>query len=273
MLFLRNASHQRRTSARPVAVVRLLGLTTQGLWHKKAFLFSGVEETALAPAFFSQGAARQRRLQRSDPMVSKSLRMAIEGESMHGRPGLERGPCLRILMITVTAWALLGAITGAQSPEGFFQDPDALGPMDGPGDKTVVHVYFGDSSSRFLTAEKRVIPGFEEPVETGKRILAELIQGPRSGLDRTLGPDTRLRALFLTAEGTAYVDLSPAVSQQHPGGCREELLTIYSIVNSLVLNIEPVKRVKLLIDGQEAQTLAGHIDLRYRFKADMLLIR
>ena len=52
-----------------------------------------------------------------------------------------------------------------------------------------------------------------------------------------------------------------------------ELLTIYSIVNSLILNVPNIKAVKILINGNEAKTLAGHIDLQTAIKANMLLIR
>jgi hypothetical protein len=50
-------------------------------------------------------------------------------------------------------------------------------------------------------------------------------------------------------------------------------MTVYSLVNSIVLNLETVEAVKILIDGQEETTLAGHIDLRNPFTANMLLIR
>ena len=51
------------------------------------------------------------------------------------------------------------------------------------------------------------------------------------------------------------------------------MLTIYSIVNTLVLNMEEIRWVKLLIGGQEAATLAGHVDLSHLFNADMLWVR
>jgi hypothetical protein len=50
-------------------------------------------------------------------------------------------------------------------------------------------------------------------------------------------------------------------------------MTIFSIVNSLILNIPEVDAVKILIEGRESMTLAGHIDLRSSFKANLLLIR
>jgi spore germination protein GerM len=170
-------------------------------------------------------------------------------------------------------WILFCGPTGAQAPSSLFQEREDLFPGWEQGEKTVVHIYFADKSGKFLTAEKRVIEGSEDSIEAARRILTELIQGPKSDLTRTMAPATRLRALFQTDDGTAYVDLTQAVAENHPGGCRDELLTVYSIVNSLVLNIDKVEAVKLLIEGQEALTLAGHIDLRFLFKADMLLIR
>ena len=84
---------------------------------------------------------------------------------------------------------------------------------------------------------------------------------------------TMLEAIFITADNICYVDLSEAVRKNHPGGSNTELLTVYSIVNSLILNITTIERVKILIDGQETPTLAGHIDLQFPAKANMLLIR
>ena len=89
----------------------------------------------------------------------------------------------------------------------------------------------------------------------------------------TIPADTTLLALYVTQDRTAYVDLAQTITDQHPGGVKSELLTIYSIVNSLILNIPQIDAVKILIQGREAMTLAGHIDIRFPFKANLLLIR
>ena len=73
---------------------------------------------------------------------------------------------------------------------------------------------------------------------------------------------TTLRALYLTANGAAYVDFSRDIMTAHPGGSLDELLTIYSIVNALTMNLPAVTSVQVLVDGKEADTLAGHVDLR-----------
>ena len=73
---------------------------------------------------------------------------------------------------------------------------------------------------------------------------------------------TTLRAVFLTEQGAAFVDLSREVSAAHPGGSINELLTIYTIVQALTTNLPAVTSVQLLVDGKEVDTLAGHVDVK-----------
>jgi hypothetical protein len=100
-----------------------------------------------------------------------------------------------------------------------------------------------------------------------------LIEGPKRGGSRTLPETARVRALFVSGDGVAYVDFVDNAFEQHPGGVGSELITLYSVVNTLVLNIEDIRCVKLLIGGQEAVTLAGHVDLAPVYKAAMLWVR
>jgi len=72
---------------------------------------------------------------------------------------------------------------------------------------------------------------------------------------------------------TAYVDLSREIRDHHPGGAKQELITIYSMVNSLILNIPEIETVKILVEGKEETTLAGHVDLRFPLQANMLFMR
>ena len=138
---------------------------------------------------------------------------------------------------------------------------------------SVAHLYFADINNTFLMSEQRSLPHPENEVDYARSIVRELIRGPQKGLVRTIPGTTQLRALYISSAGVCYVDLSRAAEKDHPGGCNSELLTVYSMVNSLILNIPEIKRVKILIEGQEALTLAGHIDLKPSLPANMLLIR
>jgi hypothetical protein len=77
-----------------------------------------------------------------------------------------------------------------------------------------------------------------------------------------------VRAVFLAADGTAYIDLSNDMLSDFEPGIQSETLAIYSIVNSLAINIPSVKRAQFLIQGQQVETLDGHADLTAAFVPD-----
>ncbi|MDF1594260.1 MAG: GerMN domain-containing protein [Desulfobacterales bacterium] len=139
--------------------------------------------------------------------------------------------------------------------------------------KTTAHLYFADKEKPFLIAEERDLLHAEDAVSFAKMIVTALSEGPRQELMRTLPSETVLRALFIDQNKTAYVDFNESLKENHPGGSHAEILTIYAIVNSLVLNIPGIETAKILFDGRESMTLSGHMDLRFPMKANMLLVR
>lgn len=139
--------------------------------------------------------------------------------------------------------------------------------------KSAAHLFFAGRDNYFLMSELRIVPHSESPVDYARAIVTALIKGPQGKLVRTIATGTELRALYISPSGVSYIDLSQAAAKGHPGGCTSEFLTIYSIVNSLILNIPEIKRVKILVEGKEVPTLAGHIDLKQPLEANMLLIR
>ena len=139
--------------------------------------------------------------------------------------------------------------------------------------RVISHLYFGDLQGRFLTSEQRAVDRSDSAADYARQLINLLVEGPKEGGSRTLPETARVRALFVSGDGVAYVDFADNAFDQHPGGVGSELITIYSVVNTLVLNIEDVRSVKLLIGGREAATLAGHVDLAPVYKAAMLWVR
>jgi len=144
---------------------------------------------------------------------------------------------------------------------------------DKSADRIIVHLYFSDSDNSFLISEGRSIPARIRPESLGFQIIEGLLDGPQQDLERTIPEGTLLRGFYILQDRIAYVDLSREIREHHPGGAKSELMTIYSIVNSLILNIPEVETVKILVEGKEEGTLAGHVDLRFPFQANMLLVR
>jgi hypothetical protein len=70
----------------------------------------------------------------------------------------------------------------------------------------------------------------------------------------------------------AYVDFSKEIQDKSLSGSEAEMAAVYSIVNSLTYNFKSIKKVLILVDGEEAETLAGHINLSKPFAPDYSLI-
>lgn len=105
---------------------------------------------------------------------------------------------------------------------------------------------------------------FGDPItEQARRIIEAQIGAAPAPLASAIPEGTKLRALYVTERGDAFVDLTREVTARHTGGSLDELFTVYSIVNALTVNLPAIVRVQILIDGKEADTLAGHVDLRH----------
>jgi len=103
------------------------------------------------------------------------------------------------------------------------------------------------------------------PSEGGQRareilraLLAQYLQTPSP---HPLGKDSDIKEVYLMADGSAVIDTTPQFASGHPSGILREELTLISLAETLAANVAGVTRVKFLVDGQERETLAGHIDL------------
>ena len=121
--------------------------------------------------------------------------------------------------------------------------------------------YLADDGSS-LTSVEQEVPYGEGIAGQATEIVTAQIAPVAEPLLSAVPPGTKLRALFVTAHGDAYVDLSREIVTAHPGGALDELLTVYTIINALAVNLPAVSSVQLLVDGKEVDTLAGHVDLR-----------
>ena len=108
----------------------------------------------------------------------------------------------------------------------------------------------------------------KDPVLRAKQVLNTLLAGPVDSDLRTLPPDAALLAFYLLPDGTAVADFSEALATSSPSGIQSEQLAVDSIARTLEANVPRLKRLKILIHGQELDTLAGHVDLTQFFVVD-----
>ena len=131
-----------------------------------------------------------------------------------------------------------------------------------------ITLYFPSDDQGQLRSEGRQIAWATNDTDRVRQVLLALIEGSRQGFRRPLPPSTELRAAFLTADGTAYLDFSSSALALLAPGIQSETLAVYSIVNSLAKNIPAVRKVRILVQGQEVETLNGHTDLSDDFVPD-----
>ena len=133
--------------------------------------------------------------------------------------------------------------------------------QSGTGPSQTSTLYFPSYADGKLVAESRPVTWATSDTDRVRQVLLALVEGSRQGQPRVFPQSTKVRAVFLASDGTAYLDFSNEGLADSPRGIEAESLAVYSVVASLASNIPTVKRVKFLIEGQEVDTLNGHTDL------------
>jgi sporulation and spore germination protein len=136
-----------------------------------------------------------------------------------------------------------------------------------PGQPRVKTTLFWASSNEdgSLAPTTVDLPLSNDPVLRAKQVLNTLLAGPVDTELRTLPPDAVLLEFYLLPDGTGIADFSEALATSIPSGIQSEQLAADSIARTLEANVPQVQRLKILIHGQETETLAGHLDLTGMF--------
>jgi len=162
-----------------------------------------------------------------------------------------------VVVLIALAVGLLKSFTSA--PEETVSIIPIQAPVK-PEEREVI-LFFADADAASLLPEKRLLPLGSSLESNADAIVNELIKGPQvEGSFATIPADTRLTNVYRVGD-VLVVDFSRELQMNHPGGSAGELITVYSIVNTLTDNLHGIKKVQILVDGAEMETLAGHMDL------------
>jgi hypothetical protein len=136
-------------------------------------------------------------------------------------------------------------------------------PISTPTDTRVTAQLFWASPSVPGTLEPSQVelPLSADPVQRSKQLIAALITQAPTPTQSTLPADATLLQFYLLPDGTAVADFSDALGTETPSGVLSEQMTVDSIVRTLGASVSQVHQLKILIHGQETDTLAGHLDL------------
>jgi len=143
-------------------------------------------------------------------------------------------------------------------------------PVTSGDPKVKAKMYWGSRSEPGKLEPVTVeLPLSSDPVLRSKQILNTLLAGPVDPEARTLPPDAALLGFYLLPDGTAIADFSEALATSIPSGIESERLAVDSIARTLAANVLQAKQLKILIHGQEVDTLAGHLDLTQPFEVSL----
>ena len=178
-----------------------------------------------------------------------------------------------IVAVTFTAWGASRVLERMVSPVPRQSSATAAGSAVASVPHIIATLYYASSDGQSLTAVKREVPLADGVLAQGRQIIQSQLEAAPAPYVSVVPAGTTLRAFYVTDRGDAFVDLSPEISTAHPGGSTTELLTVYALVNAVTTNLSSVQRVQILIGGKEADTLAGHVDLRRPFEHDTSLVK
>ncbi|MGD0962399.1 MAG: GerMN domain-containing protein [Candidatus Acidiferrales bacterium] len=156
-------------------------------------------------------------------------------------------------------------LSEAQSVEEKARREVLAPPITTPTDVTVAAKIFWAAGPDQLAPVTIPLPLSADPAQRAKQVLHALIASAPTVDQRTLPADAELLAFYVLPDGTAIADFSDALVSEIPSGILSEQLIVDSIVETLENNVPTLRRLKILIHGQEAETLAGHVDLTAYF--------
>ena len=181
-----------------------------------------------------------------------------------------------VVSVSATAWLVLRGIpsyfapTPAPAPAPADAPPPTEGTSSGPRIKA--RLFYVADDGQHLVGVERDVPYSNQTAEQARAILVAQLAPVPAPLTTALPPTTQLRAVYITPQGEAYVDLSLDAATAHRGGTVTELLAVYTIVHALTINLPAVSSVQILVDGKEVDTLAGHVDLRRPLSQQLQLV-
>jgi hypothetical protein len=165
---------------------------------------------------------------------------------------------LAVLGMSFYAWHMRGR--AAAVPVVATDTRPVVAPVAGPTEAVTLFVAYDDVG--VLRAQSARIPMPSVRQQRAEELLRALIA---LYLDKSsphpLPPGADIRGIYLVDPGLAVVDINAAFADGHRSGVLAEELTVASFIQTLAANVPAILRVKILVEGKERETLAGHADL------------
>lgn len=162
------------------------------------------------------------------------------------------------LGLSVYAWHMRK--NAAAAPVAAVDTRPLAPPVAGPSEHVVLFIAHDEDGT--LRAESSQIPlpsGRQQRAEELLRALLSIYLDKNS--PHRLGAGSDVRSVYLVDPGVAVIDVNSAFADTHRSGVLVEQLTVASLIQTVAVNTPNLLRIKIVVDGKERDTLAGHADL------------
>jgi spore germination protein GerM len=169
---------------------------------------------------------------------------------------------LAVLGMGIYAWHMRGR--EAASSAAALDTRPVVAPVAGPTEQVTLFVAYDDIGVLHPQSARIPLPSVrQQRAEELLRALIAVYLDKSSPHPLPQGSD--IRSVYLVDPGLAVIDINAAFADGHRSGVLSEELTVASLIQTLSANLPGVLRVKILVEGKERQTLAGHVDLSGMF--------
>ena len=139
---------------------------------------------------------------------------------------------------------------GAEAAAAAIRDPEAL-----EGARL-----FAAGPDGLLHVREVELPRFATTRGRAEALVQRIVE--ESG---TFPEEVQVLDVFVSGRGVAVINFTLDLLEGHSGGLHAEELTVYSLSHTLVESLPAIAEVRVLVEGRETETLAGHLDLRSGF--------
>jgi hypothetical protein len=162
------------------------------------------------------------------------------------------------LCMGLYAWHMRGR--AAATPVASADAQPVVAPVAGPTERVTLWVAYDDIGTLRAQSAQIPMPGVrQQRAEELMRALVAFYLDKNS--PHPLPPGSEIRGVYLIDPGLAVIDVNAAMADGHRSGILAEDLTVASLVQTIAANIPGILKVKLLVEGKQRDTLAGHADL------------
>ena len=172
-----------------------------------------------------------------------------------------------ITLVTIVICLAIVLLLISNSKRTIIQDappelPGQANPTDMLPAPRQVNIFLLESDRLELTPIRVELRLYPETTTSLKQIITALVQETRTNYRNPIPRGTLINEVYIDTQKTAYLDFSHHLADGQIGGTTAEYLTVTAILRTVFDALpEDIKHVQILIDGEEVETLAGHINI------------